>query len=268
MKLRKNDIFADTDTCFRIITDKNIYRLEHGHDFCEIFIVTKGELTHCINGVEEKIHSNDVVLINNMDRHTLHGTVITEMLNIAFSVSLYHLICNLFSYNPAQKPNHKITLTTNEVSHYLEKVKELTATCEESQKEVLLKSVLTDLMGKFISKTNKPSYDSPLWFEQFIQKISDVSIFTSQMTVVYACTDKTPEHIARTFRKVLNMTLTEYLLQLRLNYAKGLLQTTNHSIVEICFECGFNNLSYFYRSFKAVYGMSPKAFRNVASIVF
>ncbi len=41
-----------------------------------------------------------------------------------------------------------------------------------------------------------------------------------------------------------------------------MLVDTTKSISEICFECGFNNLSYFNRIFKKKKGMTPKIFRS------
>ena len=44
--------------------------------------------------------------------------------------------------------------------------------------------------------------------------------------------------------------------------AAELLTCTNLTISEICFSSGFNDLSYFYRSFTAKYGTNPGEFRR------
>ena len=57
-------------------------------------------------------------------------------------------------------------------------------------------------------------------------------------------------------------TITDYLIEIRLGYASRLLVDTTNSISEICYECGFNNLSNFNRIFKKKKDCSPKEFRE------
>ena len=49
---------------------------------------------------------------------------------------------------------------------------------------------------------------------------------------------------------------------IKLSRAAHLLKTTDMTVQEIMFDCGFNNKSYFYRTFSATYGMSPKEYRK------
>ena len=56
--------------------------------------------------------------------------------------------------------------------------------------------------------------------------------------------------------------LSDYIIDIRLGYAARKLVDTNHSISEISFECGFNNLSNFNRIFKRKKGYSPSEFRE------
>ena len=41
-----------------------------------------------------------------------------------------------------------------------------------------------------------------------------------------------------------------------------MLLSTGEDITEIAFGAGFNNVSYFDRQFKKIYGFSPKDYRN------
>ena len=60
----------------------------------------------------------------------------------------------------------------------------------------------------------------------------------------------------------MGITIFEYVTSVRIERAKQLLLSTNRSCTEICFEVGYNNQSYFTRTFKAVVGMTPRQFRN------
>jgi len=63
------------------------------------------------------------------------------------------------------------------------------------------------------------------------------------------------------------MTPSEYINSLRVNYASNLLINTNTPVIDICYTCGFQNLSYFYRVFKRTYNLSPGDFRKQYTIM-
>ena len=63
------------------------------------------------------------------------------------------------------------------------------------------------------------------------------------------------------FKKNLNQTFTDFTNEYRINQAcKMLLE--GEGIVDICFRCGFNNISYFGRVFKQIKGTNPSEFRR------
>lgn len=68
--------------------------------------------------------------------------------------------------------------------------------------------------------------------------------------------------LAHVFKEQMGITVIEYVTSVRIDRAKHLLLATDQSCTEICFEVGYNNQSYFTRTFKAVVGMTPRQFRN------
>lgn len=71
------------------------------------------------------------------------------------------------------------------------------------------------------------------------------------------------EAFCRFFKLRTRMTFSRYLLQLRITEAQKLLQETDLGIAEIAFKVGFENLSYFNRSFKSFVGKSPNSWRKL-----
>jgi AraC-like DNA-binding protein len=65
----------------------------------------------------------------------------------------------------------------------------------------------------------------------------------------------------RYFKRMTKLTFTEYLNQYRINQAKQLL-LQDHSVTEACYACGFENLSYFNKSFKRWVGENPLGFKK------
>lgn len=71
-----------------------------------------------------------------------------------------------------------------------------------------------------------------------------------------------PVSFSRFFKLRTGKTLSEYILDIRLGFATRLLVDSTSTIAEICYDCGFNNLSNFNRMFKRKKGCAPKEFRD------
>ncbi len=66
---------------------------------------------------------------------------------------------------------------------------------------------------------------------------------------------------SRYFKKVTRMTFTEFLNQYRITQAKKML-LQNKSVTEASFQSGFDNLSYFNKTFKKLAGINPSHFKR------
>ena len=69
-------------------------------------------------------------------------------------------------------------------------------------------------------------------------------------------------HFMRWFRQMTGQSFIAFLNDYRLNLAADALRTTDDSILTIATQCGFANLSYFNRAFKAHFQMTPRAYRK------
>ena len=68
-------------------------------------------------------------------------------------------------------------------------------------------------------------------------------------------------HFMKLFKELTGTSFTTYLINYRLEIAARQLKETDWSIIEIATNCGFNNHSYFTRSFTKKYGTTPKNYR-------
>lgn len=71
-------------------------------------------------------------------------------------------------------------------------------------------------------------------------------------------------YFCHTFRRIVSMSFSEYLLSVRLMAAERMLLTENGSITDIAQATGFSNSSHFIRQFKKAKGMSPHQYRLLA----
>ena len=71
-----------------------------------------------------------------------------------------------------------------------------------------------------------------------------------------------PTAFSRFFKLRTGRSISDYIIDVRLGHAARLLADSTNSIVEICYDCGFNNVSNFNRIFKKKKGCTPSAFRE------
>ena len=74
-----------------------------------------------------------------------------------------------------------------------------------------------------------------------------------------------PVHYHNVFKASTGRTLHEYVEEQRIKKAANLLVTTNYTLAEIAYECGFSSQSYFSFAFKRKMNKTP---RKYAAVIF
>ena len=71
-----------------------------------------------------------------------------------------------------------------------------------------------------------------------------------------------PFYVSRMLKDKKGITLRQYIISYRFKAAKKMLELTDKSIADIAEETGFTDASYFAKSFKSTFGITPKEYRN------
>jgi len=87
-----------------------------------------------------------------------------------------------------------------------------------------------------------------------------------RLAKVAALSGMSPESFSRFFKKATGKTFIGFLNELRISSACALIQQSDLTITEICFACGFSNLSNFNRRFKKIKNMTPVEYRKKSLI--
>lgn len=95
--------------------------------------------------------------------------------------------------------------------------------------------------------------------EEFIDKNFRDEIRLQQLAEIASMT---PTAFSRFFRLRTGKSISDYVIDVRLGHAARMLADSTNSVVEICYDCGFNNVSNFNRIFKKKKGCTPSAFRE------
>ena len=140
--------------------------------------------------------------------------------------------------------------------HYINKVMEI-----DSQEDLCawISRALNDFIESVYSSQDarkitqiKPAVD-------FIESSYDQPI---TLTNVAKAAYLSVSRLAHLFKEQMGITIIDYLTNVRIRQAKHLLLATDKSCTEICFEVGYNNQSYFTRTFKEIVGTTPRQFRD------
>lgn len=106
-----------------------------------------------------------------------------------------------------------------------------------------------------------PAVAGPVWLARACRAMGEAHNLRGGGPRLAALSGVSTTHLARTLKQHTGKTPTEFVNTLRLTRAALLLATTSEEILVIADDCGFENLSYFYRLFRRKYGLPPQAYR-------
>ena len=101
------------------------------------------------------------------------------------------------------------------------------------------------------------------WLERLLIAMRDPENLRAGLDALLETAPYSHGYVCREFRRMLGCTPTEYVNGARLERARRLLEETEMEIVEICYEVGFDSISYFYRLFKDRYDGTPFRYRKL-----
>ena len=270
--LARYHVDKDTECLYRYVKSRTETFIPHTHDYCEIFLTLKGDVIHVVNGQKQILAEGSLIFIRDTDYHFYEYDKKNDFdfVNVSFTKETVNA---LFNYLGEGFPSKRllcaklppvVTLSKNEKNKLFSQLDELNAVDFNDKLSLKLKmrAILFGVFTKYFAGFKENEDDIPHWLEAFHEKLSRSQYFTQPTTALFALTEKSREHTSRLFKKHYNITLSEYVNDLRINYAANLLINSNLTVTEICYECGFSNLAWFYELFTSKHKASPKKFRE------
>ena len=71
-----------------------------------------------------------------------------------------------------------------------------------------------------------------------------------------------PNQLNIRFKKETGETIWKFIVKVRMDKAKDLLNMGNDRVTDICQTTGYKNISYFSKVFKSTFGMTPLEYRR------
>lgn len=100
----------------------------------------------------------------------------------------------------------------------------------------------------------------------YVEELSDHFFEATNLDRAARSLDLSRRRFTQLFREETGMSWLNYVRRLRVEHAKRLLAETERTVLSIAFECGFEDLSTFYRAFKREADMSPNQWRNGSAV--
>ncbi len=259
--MEKTPIFDLTNLNNHIIVKKGTIHsfYTHTHLYNEMIIYEPFNGYISVNNEKIIIDEPTIVLVTTSSFHNTHTYGITESkcTKISFTADM---ISTFFS----RKLNNSIILKEyNDSSLLCELISKLEDADDNNEyRKILLDSILLKLLesGQRIRSVESMNMNSLITDTLYIIN----SKFNENISLgsVAQELNVTPQYLSYVFSHTMNISFSQYLSDMRLRYASGLLLDNDMNITEICYSCGYRNLSHFIRSFKKKYGVSPNKFKK------
>ncbi len=274
----KAEIPLPKEIPFDILRTNGYQAFMHCHDCLEIVYAEQGEGYFIVEEKIYEIQTGDIFIINNLERHMVVPAGPCSMLVVVFDLKLVWDYSNKQDYLAPffdRSPNFSNRIQAGDEKHpeLLDFLLKLSGEYQRKEDgwQILVKALFLMFLGvlyRYCRKNNElgnPTDDFQKGYRRirpaldFIHEHFNKSIELNQlaehllMNRTYMCTY---------FKKVMKLTIFEYIEQVRINHSCRLLKTTGWPIVEIALHCGFNNVSYFNSVFKKILGLSPSAYRK------
>ena len=259
--------------CRYVRSDTEYFR-PHYHNYYEIFIVLKGSVCHIINSKEQMLSPGELLFIRDFDIHdykSADGNYF-EFLNIAFTIDNFKAMISYlgekFPANNLLKAEYppSIYLSEREKERLFYAFTELGSYHDDETAKIKFRTLLVDVFMKYFFDYKEDKVEIPLWLEIAVEKMKKPENFVKGNQRMYEISGRSREHLSRSLKKYYNITVQEFINTLRLEYCINLLSHSNLSVTDICFECGFENVSWFYKVFEKKYGTSPSKYRKSYNI--
>lgn len=240
----------------------------HTHDFYEFFYVLKGHALHLVNGQSQLLSQDSFILIRPEDVHQYEAFnhFDFELISVGFTAASFMNAINYLNVSPVcihtlTLPPH-IIVPNDSALPIKEMLLKIGQKTNPQERKSYFLSILPLLMNTILVhlQESSMSYSLPSWLIQLIDLMKVRENFIIGLPRLLELSNISQEHLTREFKKHLNLTPTEFVNIKRLEYATELILANAYDITEICFMCGFNNLSHFYHVFRRQYKCSPKAY--------
>jgi AraC-like DNA-binding protein len=245
----------------------------HWHTNLELIWVKTGELTLTLDNRSLLLQSDEIAIVNS---EVVHGAspqnCVYECIvfNLAF-LKTGNLACDAFLDDLLSHNAYLNEKPTDEVTLSLIRNLFLEISLNRIGTEFKVLGLFHSFLGEMQQKNQFTAYLPPTngHDEKKVVKLKTVlkyirENFAKDITLedMSAVAGFSSKYFCKFFKDMTGSTPINYLMTYRIERAARKLLGSDLSVTQIAFDCGFNDLSYFIKTFKAFKHTSPKEYRK------
>lgn len=237
---------------------------QHEHDHHQLVIALKGYSEFSIEGVQNLIVPGQGCIVTSSSNHAFNGIGESEILtlNLPTQTSLdrdtQERIKPIFDNNHYFKIDSQfqclLQLLVKEIRQSPDDIL-VTNACKNTIVTLLQRHIQTEIPQKLMQRNR---INMTIIDNYIIQQISN-KITVAQLA---GCVFLGESQFHLLFKQQVGLTPHQYILQMRFNLAKELLEDNSLTLASIASASGFANQSSFTHSFTKLQGTSPSKFRH------
>ena len=261
------------------LVDENHSRYKmaaHWHSEIEIIRILKGEFCVSLNKNTYTAKEGDIIFVNS---ETVHQGTPT---NCVYECIIFHLDflyskaldCHLFIEKILDGEciiNEFYPFDDSEIHNALNSLFEIIIKSTDPARKFLTISAFFNFFALVLEQNlynNNIGYNTASEDNRIVV-LKKILLFLREnydkpvsLEMLSATVNRTEAYVSYFFKNMTGKTPIEYLNEYRIEKACHKLRTTDFSVTDIAFSCGFSDLSYFIKTFKKKMGISPRKYRQ------
>lgn len=241
---------------------KNQFPNKRITDFYEIDFITKGTALLTIDGIAYFFEQGDICFRKpgQLNKYSWNHRYECDTLHFEIKSSAGKDFETIFDTFPTFLQPKDL----DEIYRLFQELKKAFSSTVEYE-QLNAKILAHQLLLQVYSAASNPNESKPSYHPAIRHAISYIQNNLSEELNVQILAQKcnlSPSYFQLAFKNSTGKTPNQFVMEQRLNQARKLLLSTDFSIGDIGFECGFSSSSYFIYVFKKMYRQTPFQFRQ------
>lgn len=251
--------------------DPNNFQM-HAHDMCEIFYFVSGDAHYMVEGSEYRLEPGSILIMRPAETHKLQllSNAPYERYSIHFAMHLLHklgdpegILTEAFYNRPIGYQNlyTRTDFRSGFVRDCLDNMGESSSRDYNRKLAILsyLYPILQELRKSFLQKEQEPSFITGQNIAKELVRYINNNLMSDELSLDTLSNHflMSKCHLNRIFKQATGSTIWDYVLIKRLLAARQMLRSGKPAH-EVCYACGFNDYSAFYRRYKNHYRVTPR----------
>lgn len=238
----------------------------HYHEYFEIEFILSGKGKTIVNGNEIELKKGVVYMLRPTDMHEFFVDEKITNYNVSFTYAMMdnELMQEFMSYNNYVycRLSESETEELLFLMRFLEKEYNGKNKSSDKVKRWIFNVIVSYVLKKRVVNSDLKLDANNNCIIEGLKYLHANFFKDPSLNETADITGLQKNYFCRKFKETTGKTYVEYLNDLKIDFAKQLLQSTDKNITELCFICGFHSMSQFIMEFKKRTGLSPKLFRK------